>query len=114
MEYRGDVVAHIFGKVALVLFDRQLLTNPFDAPVFSQIQLSPPGEQSREAIDSLQSDYAKSTYASLGSLAMAGNLVEQGLTYEQVAANSPTVPYEAKWGSPERFLTAVYEELSAQ
>lgn len=39
-------------------------------------------------------------------------LVEQGLTYEQVAAAGTTAAYEAKWGDPERFLTAVYAELS--
>ena len=40
-------------------------------------------------------------------------LVGQGMTYEQVAAANPTAAYEAKWGSPERFLTAVYEELNS-
>lgn len=39
-------------------------------------------------------------------------LVEQGMTYEQVAAAGTTAAYEAKWGDPERFLTAVYAELS--
>ena len=39
-------------------------------------------------------------------------LVNQGMTYEQVTAANPTAMYEAKWGSPERFLTAVYEELN--
>ena len=37
--------------------------------------------------------------------------VSAGVT-EQVAAASLTAPYEAKWGDPQRFLTAVYEELS--
>jgi len=38
-------------------------------------------------------------------------LVDQGLTYEQVAEARPAEQYEETWGSPERFLTAVYEEL---
>ena len=38
-------------------------------------------------------------------------LVSQGMTYEQVVAARPTGQYEAKWGSPDRFLTAVYAEL---
>ena len=33
------------------------------------------------------------------------------MSYEQVAAARPTAQYEAKWGDPERFLTAVYAEL---
>lgn len=41
-------------------------------------------------------------------------LVGQGMTYEQVSAAGTTAPYEAKWGSPERFLTAVYEELNGE
>ena len=41
-------------------------------------------------------------------------LVGQGMTYEQVAAAGTTAAYEAKWGSPERFLTAVYEELNGE
>lgn len=40
-------------------------------------------------------------------------LVNQGMTYEQVTTANPTAAYEAKWGSPERFLTAVYEELNS-
>ena len=43
--------------------------------------------------------------------ARVSELVEQGMSYEQVAAANPTAPYEAKWGSPDRFLTAVYAEL---
>jgi len=39
------------------------------------------------------------------------SLVAQGMSYEQVAAARPTAPYEARWGDPERFLTAVYAEL---
>ena len=39
-------------------------------------------------------------------------LVEQGMTYEQVVAAGTTASYEGKWGDPERFLTAVYAELS--
>ena len=38
-------------------------------------------------------------------------MVARGMTYEQVAAANPTAPYNAKWGDPGRFLTAVYTEL---
>lgn len=38
-------------------------------------------------------------------------MVARGMSYEQVAAADPTAPYNAKWGDPERFLTAVYAEL---
>lgn len=38
-------------------------------------------------------------------------MVQRGMTYDQVAAARPTASYEAKWGDPERFLTAVYAEL---
>ena len=41
-------------------------------------------------------------------------LVEQGMTYEQVAAAGTTAAYEDKWGDPERFLTAVYAELAGE
>ena len=41
-------------------------------------------------------------------------LVDQGMTYDQVAAANPTASYQAKWGSPDRFLTAVYEELAPE
>ena len=41
-------------------------------------------------------------------------LVGQGMTYEQVAAAGTTAAYESKWGDPERFLTAVYAELSGE
>jgi len=43
--------------------------------------------------------------------ARVAEMVARGMTYAQVAADSPTRPYEAKWGDPERFLTAVYAEL---
>jgi cyclase len=43
--------------------------------------------------------------------AQVAEMVARGMSYEQVAAASPTSPYEAKWGDPERFLTAVYAEL---
>ena len=39
-------------------------------------------------------------------------LVETGASYDEVLAAGPTADYEAKWGDPQRFLTAVYEELS--
>ncbi|MGD8599915.1 MAG: MBL fold metallo-hydrolase [Gemmatimonadota bacterium] len=42
------------------------------------------------------------------------DMVARGMSYEQVAAASPTAPYEAKWGDPERFLTAVYTELGGE
>ncbi len=42
------------------------------------------------------------------------SLVAQGMSYEQVAAARPTAPYEARWGDPERFLTAVYAELAGE
>ena len=42
------------------------------------------------------------------------DLVARGMTYEQVQAARPTAPYEAKWGDPERFLTAVYSELGGK
>lgn len=41
-------------------------------------------------------------------------LVEQGLTLEQVTAAAPAAAYESRWGDPERFLTAVYAELSGE
>ena len=39
-------------------------------------------------------------------------LVEDGASYEQVAAANTTAEFEGKWGDPERFLTAVYAELA--
>ena len=39
-------------------------------------------------------------------------LVENGASYDEVLAAGPTSDYEAKWGDPQRFLTAVYEELA--
>ena len=39
-------------------------------------------------------------------------LVENGASYDDVLAAGPTADYEAKWGDPQRFLTAVYEELA--
>jgi len=41
-------------------------------------------------------------------------MVARGMTYQQVQAARPTASYEAKWGDPERFLTAVYSELGGQ
>lgn len=38
-------------------------------------------------------------------------MVEQGMTYEQVAAANPTAAYNDRYGNPERFLRAVYSEL---
>ena len=39
-------------------------------------------------------------------------LVGDGATYDEVLAAGPTAGYEARWGDPQRFLTAVYAELS--
>ena len=41
-------------------------------------------------------------------------LVDQGRTYEEVAAADPTREFRGKWGDPERFLTAVYAELGGE
>jgi len=41
-------------------------------------------------------------------------MIAQGMNYDQVLAARPTAPYEAKWGDPERFLTAVYAELAGE
>jgi beta-glucanase (GH16 family) len=41
-------------------------------------------------------------------------LVASGMTYEQVAAATPTAAYDAVHGNPERFLRAVYSELGGQ
>ena len=46
--------------------------------------------------------------------ARVSTMVERGMTYAQVAAANPTAPYDAKWGDPERFLTAVYAELGGE
>ena len=43
-----------------------------------------------------------------GSKAMGAD----GASYEQVVAAGPTAEFEAKWGDPGRFLTAVYAELA--
>ena len=39
-------------------------------------------------------------------------LVAGGASFDEVMEARPTREFEAKWGDPERFLTAVYEELS--
>ncbi len=39
-------------------------------------------------------------------------LVANGASYDDVVSAGPTSEYEAKWGDPERFLTAVYAELA--
>ena len=41
-------------------------------------------------------------------------VVDQGRTYEEVAAADPTREFRGKWGDPERFLTAVYAELGGE
>ena len=33
-------------------------------------------------------------------------------SYDEVAAADPTAEYNDKWGDPNRFLTAVYEEIA--
>ena len=42
------------------------------------------------------------------------DLVEQGKSYAEVTAADPTREFSAKWGDPERFLTAVYAELGGE
>jgi hypothetical protein len=37
--------------------------------------------------------------------------VAEGRTYDEVAAAKTTGEYEAKWGDPDRFLRAVYQQL---
>ncbi|MEE2637814.1 MAG: MBL fold metallo-hydrolase [Acidobacteriota bacterium] len=39
-------------------------------------------------------------------------LVDQDMSYDEVAEANPTEEFNDKWGDPTRFLTAVYEELS--
>jgi glyoxylase-like metal-dependent hydrolase (beta-lactamase superfamily II) len=44
--------------------------------------------------------------------ARVSSLVDQGMTLEQVIAAKPTAAYDdARLGSPERFLTGLYESL---
>ena len=33
-------------------------------------------------------------------------------SYDEVLAADPTAEYNDKWGDPNRFLTAVYEEIA--
>ena len=44
--------------------------------------------------------------------AQVRTLVADGASYDDVVAAGPTSEYEAKWGDPQRFLTAVYAELA--
>ncbi|HMB73583.1 MAG TPA: MBL fold metallo-hydrolase [Gammaproteobacteria bacterium] len=39
-------------------------------------------------------------------------LIGQGLTLEQVLAAAPTADLDERWGSPERFLTGLYQSLA--
>lgn len=39
-------------------------------------------------------------------------LVAEGKSYDEVVNAGPTTTYEAKWGDPERFLTALYAEFT--
>lgn len=41
-------------------------------------------------------------------------MVEQGMSYEQVAAADPTAAYSERYGNPDRFLRAVYAELGGE
>ena len=41
-------------------------------------------------------------------------MVEQGRTLEQVLTGGVTAAQRSKWGDPERFLTAVYQELGGE
>lgn len=38
-------------------------------------------------------------------------LVKEGKTYDQVVAARPTAAYDAQFGNPERFLTALFQQL---
>lgn len=44
--------------------------------------------------------------------AKVSELVDGGAGFDEVLAAGPTSEYEARWGDPQRFLTAVYEELA--
>jgi cyclase len=39
-------------------------------------------------------------------------LIDQGMTLEQAIAAAPTADLDERWGSPERILPAVYQELA--
>jgi glyoxylase-like metal-dependent hydrolase (beta-lactamase superfamily II) len=42
------------------------------------------------------------------------DLIDQGMTLEQVLAAAPTADLDERWGgSPERFLTGLYQSLAA-
>ena len=41
-------------------------------------------------------------------------MVEQGMSYDEVAAADPTAAYNDRYGDPERFLRAVYSELGGE
>ncbi len=40
------------------------------------------------------------------------SLIEQGMSLEQVAAAAPTADLDERWGSPDRFLTGLYQSLT--
>jgi cyclase len=42
------------------------------------------------------------------------DLVKQGMTLEQVRAAKPTLDYDGIYGSPDRFVEAVYQSLTAR
>jgi cyclase len=41
-------------------------------------------------------------------------MVEQGMSYDQVAEANPTLSYNERYGDPERFLRAVFSELGGE
>lgn len=42
------------------------------------------------------------------------DLIDQGMTLEQVLAAKPTADLDARWGSPDRFLPGLYNSLAAE
>lgn len=43
-----------------------------------------------------------------------GEMIERGMSYEQIAEANPTRAYNDRYGDPERFLRAVYSELGGE
>ena len=41
-------------------------------------------------------------------------LIERGLSLEEIMAAAPTREYDSRWGDPELFLTLVYQDLNAR
>lgn len=46
--------------------------------------------------------------------AQVANLLEQNMTYEEVAAAEPSAAYNTQYGDPDRFLRALYTELGGE